>query len=415
MYLQYLDAQIQCGTLHLHLPDGTVRRCGQGDPQADWFLHRPSTLGRILRNPARMLGETYLRGEWDTNVGQLPVLLALLMRNIPHSPQRPLMEFWQRLYLRLPDMGLGARLPVDHAELDEWVLGQFLDADLHYASGYYTDPDISLEEAQRAKCRHLMRKLCLQAGQHVLDLNADWGALALFLAEHGDVRVTAVTRSRKQQRYGQQQAHRRGLKHQVSFVHQEYRQAHGTYDRVVAAGLVERLAPTQYADLFRYLGARLTDDGIAVVQSLGRLGTPGRVNPWLQRHVFPFQYNPSLSQLGRGVESSGLQACDVEVQRQHFVRTLAAWQLRFLRNRPAIAHRMGERFCRLWEFYLAACEAGFRWRDLALFELQLARHKHRLPATRDYLYPAAEVPPADTAIPLAELTGRARAEGGRRE
>lgn len=405
MYLRYLDAHIQSGSLYLHLPNGTVHAFGQGDPHVDWFLHTQRTLSRIMRNPARMLGETYVRGEWDVNVGQLSSLLSLLLSNITTTPHHPLREACQRILAHLPDFIHHSVIPPDHAELDEWLLKQFLDGDLHYACAYFNEPDISLEQAQRAKCRHLMHKLRLRPGQHILDLNADWGGLPLFLAEHGGVKVTAVVRSHQQLHHAQQTAQRRGLSNQVTFLHKDYRQQQGKYDRIIVAGLIERLSPGQYSTLFSQINSLLSDDGIAVLQSVGRLGPPGSVNPWIRQQVLPHHYNPALSELSHPLETSGLVTCDVEVLQQHFAPTLAAWQLRFQRNRPAIAHRMGERFCRLWEFYLAACEAGFESRDLTVFELQLARHKNTTPATRDYLNPAADTLPEETQISLADLTG----------
>ncbi len=370
MYLQYLESHLQSGSLHVHLPDGTRHTIGQQHPQVDWFLHHPRTLARIGRNPARMLGETYLRNEWDVGSGQLPQFLALLLRNIPETPEHPLIERWQRLCNRL-------RKPVcqvqDPAKFDEWLLSRFLDVDLHYQGGYFHDPDVSLEEAQRSHCRQLLKQLQLKPGQHILDLNAHWGGLALFLAEEGQVRVTAVVQNQKQLRYAQQRAHRRGLRQQVRFVLQEYHESSDRYDRITGLGVLEAMRPRQYALMLRQIKGMLANDGMALLQCVGRLGKPGPVNPWLKQYLFPHQYNPALSEISQGIEASGLVTRQVEILQQDYAHTLGAWQQRFQRNRNAIAHQMGERFCRLWEFHLAACEAGFHWRDLAVFSLQLTR------------------------------------------
>ena len=373
MYLRDLESRIHCGSLQLHLPDGTGRRLGH-DPHetpVHWHLHRADTLRRILANPARMLGETYVRDEWHVAPGQLPRLLAVLMRNIPHTPRHPLRETLQYWRARLADSD-DRLAPQDPACFDDWLPSRFLDAGRHYQCGYFRDPDVSLEEAQRTMCHRLLNKLRLRPGQQVLDLNANWGSLALYLAEQGQVRVTALVRSHAQLQYARQCARARGLERQVCFLQQAHDAPQGHYDRILALGVLEALQPRQYAGLFQQLCTRLTRDGLILLQCVGRLGPPGPVNPWLRQYLLPYQYNPALSELSQGIEQGGLYAQGAEILHAHYAHTLAAWQQRFQRHRPEIAHRMGERFCRTWEFYLAAAEAGFRWRDLALFEWQLS-------------------------------------------
>ena len=405
MYLRELESQIHSGTLHLHLANGTSRRLGRDEPLVHWFLHRADTLKCILRNPARMLGETYMRDEWHVQPGQLPQLLALLLRNIPQTPRHPAREAWQCWRARLMDP-MGVLGQHDPTLFDEWLLSRFLDAGLHYQCGYFRDPDVSLEEAQRTMCNRLLNKLRLQPGQHVLDMNANWGGLALYLAEQGQVRVTALVRSHAQLQYARQRAQDRGLQHLVSFLHQDYEEQHGCYDRIIGLGVLEALQPRQYLWLFRHIHELLTEDGLALLQCVGRLGAPGPVNPWLKQYLLPYQYNPALSELSQGVEQSGLFQHGVEILHEHYACTLAAWQGRFQRHRADIAHRMGERFCRVWEFYLATAEAGFRWRDLALFEWQLGRSRLPSPAAHPHRTGQKSAPDLIRSLQLGVLAGR---------
>jgi cyclopropane-fatty-acyl-phospholipid synthase len=405
MYLRALEQQIHCGSLQLHLANGTSRRLGRGEPLVHWFLHRPNTLKRILRNPARMLGETYVRGEWHVPDGRLPQLLALLLRNIPQTPQHPVREAWQRWRARLADRE-GSLGHHDPTLFDDWLLGRFLDSGLHYQCGYFRDPDVSLEEAQRTMCHRLLTKLRLLPGQHVLDLNANWGGLALHLAEHGQVRVTALVRSHAQLQYARQRARERGLQHLVSFLHQGHEEQRGCYDRVIGLGVLEALQPHQYLWLFRHIRGLLAEDGLALLQCVGRLGAPGPVNPWLRQYLLPYQYNPALSELSQSVEQSGLFQHGVEILHEHYACTLAAWHGRFQRHRTDIAHRMGEHFCRVWEFYLAAAEAGFRWRDLALFEWQLGRSRLSAPDAHPRRPGLQTAPDLIRSLRLGALAGR---------
>ena len=381
MYLRDLESRIHCGALQLHFPNGTSRRLGPDhrDSPVHWPLHHTDTLRRILSNPARMLGETYVREEWHVPPGQLPRLLGLLMRNIPHTPRHPLRETLQRWSARLHNAVILPGIQ-DPTQFDAWLLSRFLDAELHYQCGYFRDPDASLEEAQRTMCRRLLDKLRLQPGMHVLDLNANWGSLALYLAEHGQVRVTALVRSHAQLQHARQRAQSRGLQHRVCFLQRDHEEPRGCYDRILGLDIIESLQPHQYAWLFRDLREQLAEDGLVLLQCIGRLGTPGPVNPWLRQYLLPYQYNPALSEFSLGVEQGGLYPMGVEILHEHDALTLGAWQQRFQRHRGDIAHRMGEHFCRMWEFYLGALEAGFRWRDLARFEWQLSRSRQAPPA-----------------------------------
>jgi len=129
----------------------------------------------------------------------------------------------------------------------------------------------------------------------------------------------------------------------------------------------------------------LADDGVAVIHSIGRFDGPGITQPWLARHIFPGGYIPALSETLAAVERAGLIVADVEILRLHYAETLAAWRQRFAAARDEIREIAGERFCRMWEFYLAASEVGFRWAGHMVFQLQLAKRLDTVPLTRGYI------------------------------
>lgn len=405
MYLQLLERRIREGTLRLRLPDGSARTFGHGGPVAEWIIHAPRTLGRIARDPEYALGETYMAGEWDAGEGGLTGLLLLLMRNFPETPPRG----WRRLAEPLARtlqqwnrIGRSYRNAAHHYDLDEWLFRHMLDREMHYSCAYFARADMDLEAAQRAKCAHLAAKLCLRPGQRVLDIGCGWGGLALFLAREHGVEVTGLTLSREQLRVARARAEAAGLTARVRFELQDYREHRGTYDRIVSVGMFEHVGRPQYLAFFDQVRGLLAPDGVAVLHTIGRLGPPGTTNPWIRRHIFPGGYIPALSEVAAAIERSGLFNCDVEVLRLHYARTLAAWQGRFQAHRAEAAARYGERFCRMWEFYLAVCEAAFQERDLAVFQIQLARRRDAVPLTRDYLYREAQPAGAEEEALLLE-------------
>lgn len=398
IYVKTLKDRIRHGGINLHLPKGETHTLGTDRPMIDWYIREGGTLGRILRNPELNLGETYVNGEWGVNQGQLSAFIGLLMRNVPQpdpgGARRYLDGLLHLLHTWNP-IRRSYRNVAHHYDLDEWLFRQFLDQDMQYSCAYFPEPDISLEEAQRAKCRHILHKLQLQPGHRVLDIGCGWGGLALYLAERAGVQVTGLTLSKEQLRVAQQRARERGLEGKVRFVLQDYRQHERTYDRIVSVGMFEHVGPPQHQRYFQQVRRLLAEHGVAVIHTIGRQQQNSTTNPWIRRHIFPGGSIPALSEISRALESTTLVTTDVEVLRLHYAYTLAAWQNRFQKARARVAERLGERFCRMWEFYLAGCENAFRWRDLVVFQIQLAKQHASVPITRSYLYAPNE--PADTA------------------
>lgn len=393
--LALLGRLIRSGTLELEMPGGGRYRFGSGLPSVRWTITGPGSLRRILADPDFMLGETYMRGEWRAEPGQLAALLALLMRNAGELAQpvgrlrrlaAMLLQQWNRVRASYHNVA-------HHYDLDEWLFRRFLDAQMYYSCAYFPVPGLDLEAAQRAKAEHIVAKLCLAPGMRVLDIGCGWGSLALHLAQHHDVSVTGLTLSARQLEVAQRTALERGFADRVNFVQQDYRQHSGQYDRIVSVGMFEHVGRLYYPTFFRRVAAGLRSGGVALLHTICRLGPPGVTNAWVRKYIFPGGYIPALSELADGVEHSALKMMDIELLRRHYAMTLQAWQTRFQHHRAEVAQRLGEGFCRMWEFYLAASEAAFETGGLAVAQVQLATEVDAVPLTRDYLYPQAESRP----------------------
>src|SRR3712207_2962612 len=149
--------------------------------------------------------------------------------------------------------------------------------------------------------------------------------------------------------------------------------------------MFEHVGVNHYDAFFRRVRESLTGDGVALLHTIGRHSGPGSTNAWLQRYIFPGGYAPALSEVTAAIERSGLWVTDVEVLRLHYAETLRHWRRRFLANRERIEALYDERFCRMWEFYLAGAETSFRHRDCVVFQIQLAKQRDGVPPVRDYM------------------------------
>ena len=388
--LRLLEQFIQRGRLTVIDHHDQERVFGAGEPTAAWRLNRPSTFMRILRNPQLNLGETYMDGEWDVAQGTLHDLLTILRTSLePNiSRNRWLDPLWAVLR-SWNGLAASRRNVSHHYDLDEPLFRACLDADMHYSCAYFTDPQLSLEDAQAAKCRHIAAKLNLQSGQKVLDIGSGWGSLAMHLAENHGVTVTGLTLSAEQLRVAQATARQRGLGERVEFRLEDYREHAGTYDRIVSVGMFEHVGKPRYAAFFNQVAASLTADGVALLHTIASKAPPEPINPWIRRYIFPGGYIPSLSDIAPFVERAALTSADIEVLRTHYALTLRAWNERFQQHRQQFVDSKGERFCRMWEFYLVACQTAFEVSDLVVLQWQLTKGNQAAPITRDYLYPPA--------------------------
>jgi cyclopropane-fatty-acyl-phospholipid synthase len=210
------------------------------------------------------------------------------------------------------------------------------------------------------------------------------------LAQDYGARVEGVTLADEQLALARQRAQSRGLEAQARFSLTDYRDVAGPFDRIVSVGMFEHVGRPNYQTYFDTIARLLTDDGVALVHSIGRSDGPNTTQPWVAKYIFPGGYIPALSEVLPAIERSGLIVTDVEILRLHYAETLRHWRARFAAARPQVAELYDERFCRMWEFYLAASEVSFRHSGHMVFQLQLTRRIVSAPLTRDYIGPAEQ-------------------------
>ncbi|HEY5289365.1 MAG TPA: cyclopropane-fatty-acyl-phospholipid synthase family protein, partial [Caulobacteraceae bacterium] len=344
----------------------------------------------ILRKRGLGLGEVYKSGDLSFERGDIAALLALVGRNPtgPRARPGPIGRGWRAL-LRLKrqwnDRNAARANVHHHYDLSYDLYRSFLDADMQYSCAYFPRPGMTLDQAQAAKKAHIIAKLRLAPGQRVLDIGCGWGGLGLQLAADHGVRVTGVTLSSEQLAVARRRAADAHIEDRAKFALADYRDLSGPFDRIVSVGMFEHVGAPNYRAFFEKVRSLLTDDGVAVIHSIGRMDGPGVTDPFIRKYIFPGGYIPALSQVTTAVEQAGLWITDIEVLRLHYAETLRHWRERFLAARETIAGVYDQRFCRMWECYLAASEMGFRHAGLFVFQIQLARRVDAVPVVRDYM------------------------------
>ena len=272
-----------------------------------------------------------------------------------------------------------------HYDLSEDLYRLFLDKDMQYSCAYFKSLEDDLETAQENKKFHLAAKLCLKPGQRILDIGSGWGGLAITLAREAGVDVTGLTLSEEQHRVATERAKSAGLEKHVRFYLRDYRQETETYDRIVSVGMFEHVGVKHYKEFFKKISSLLKEDGIALLHSIGYSLGPSKPNSWLNKYIFPGAYSPALSETLSALEPLKLHVTDIEILHHHYAETLRHWRMRFLAHQDKVKSLWGDRFFRMWEFYLASCEVAFRKRGFMVFQIQMMRNPEYAPLARDYI------------------------------
>jgi cyclopropane-fatty-acyl-phospholipid synthase len=339
------------------------------------------TLLRLLRRPALEFGEAYSAGRLVVK-GDLVCLLEAVNKALAGRPLEPPMR-------RAAATTAAARENVhQHYDLGNEFYRLWLDDAMVYTCAYFDHPDVTLEDAQRAKLEYVCRKLRLRAGDRVIEAGCGWGALALYMAKHYDVTVRAFNVSDEQLRYARDRAAREGLSDRVTFVDGDYRTIEGRCDAFVSVGMLEHVGPAHYADLGGVIDRVLDPNhGRGLLHFIGR-NAPMEFNSWIARHIFPGAYAPTLGEvLPRVFEPANVSVFDIENLRRHYALTLKHWLERFERHVEPIRLMFDDAFVRTWRLYLASAQAGFTTGDLQLFQVTFGRASDAVePWTRRALY-----------------------------
>ena len=347
---------------------------------------------KLLLLPDLYLGEAYTNGSAVIENGSITDFLEIAMKNIGRGETNVYAKAIKKVfgtYRYLTNFNFINRSKSNvahHYDISEKLYDLFLDENRQYSCAYFKNDNDSLETAQKNKMNHIIKKLNLKNNQKVLDIGSGWGTLAIEIAKQSKCEVTGITLSENQLKYSQNKVKELNLENQVNFKLMDYRELNEKFDRVVSVGMFEHVGRKFYGKYFEKVSNLLADDGLALIHTIGSVMTPRDPHPWITKYIFPGGYTPSLSEVAKPIERSGLIISDMEVLRMHYSHTLRHWKERFLGKKDEVLTMFDEKFYRMWEFYLAGCEMAFKWGDQVVFQFQLTKDLTTAPNTRDYIY-----------------------------
>ena len=399
---RFLSRGVTQGRLGVVFADGSVSTYGTATPGFPEIVIR-FTDARVPRDiildPRLGAAEAFMDGRLLIEEGDVMGLVTLLRANNPWDKGGDIgpPSFFKKLLNRASftaeqiNNRVGSKQNVaHHYDIGNDLYALMLD-DEHwqYSCAYWDEGVTTLAEAQGAKLKHIAKKLALTPGQQVLDIGCGWGGMAIHLAKHHDVHVTGITLSEEQAALAREKVREAGVADKVTILLEDYRDTAASgrkFDRIVSVGMFEHVGRAQFETYFEACAKMLTDDGVMLLHTIGRMGGPGTTDAFTRKYIFPGGYIPALSETVAASEKHRLIAADVETLRLHYGKTLREWYANCMTHRDAIIAMYDERFFRMWTFYLAGAATVFEHGSMCNFQIQYIRSRHALPITRNYLY-----------------------------
>ncbi|MEF0939492.1 cyclopropane-fatty-acyl-phospholipid synthase family protein [Rhizobium sp. BR 362] len=385
---------VRKGSLKLTLASGETHMIGDGSGETVAVrVADQQAEDAIGRDPTLKLGEMYMEGRFILEQGDIYEFLSLVKQNTTNEIFDLRMAAlligriaWQQIKSRSP-INRNKYNVAHHYDLSAKLFDLFLDEDWQYSCAYFVPPGISLDEAQLAKKRHIAAKLLVEPGQRVLEIGSGWGGMGMYLAEaNPGLDFTGITLSEEQLKVSRDRAAKRGLSERMRFELQDYRYMTGRkFDRIVSVGMFEHVGIGNYGKFFGKVSELLDDNGVMVLHSIARPKPSFATNAFIEKYIFPGGYIPSVGEAVMPLEKAGLMVKDIEILPMHYAHTLRHWRNRFVARKAEAVALYDEKFFRMWEFYLAGSEMGFRWDDLFIMQIQIAKNQFAVPDNRNYI------------------------------
>ncbi len=381
------------GTLEIIDSNEKIYKFGNSNPQVRIRLKNKSIERKLFFNPNLHIGEAYMNEELIIEKGTIEEFLNLITNCyedfISNNKFYKFYEYLSSIFMPLQQINqlVNSKNNVaHHYDINEDLYKLFLDKDMQYSCAYFHNPNISLEQAQKDKKEHIIRKLQIDKNMSVLDIGCGWGGMAIEIAKSTGAKVKGITLSENQFKTASERAQKEGLSDKVTFALQDYRNETEKYDRIVSVGMFEHVGVKYFKTYLSKANDILNENGVFLLHTIGQRGKPTATSPWIRKYIFPGGYIPSLSEVMKETQKLNINVTDVEVLRLHYAHTLTRWYQNVLENKDKIIKMFDQRFFRMWEFYLLASKYSFVNMGNVVFQIQIAKNINNLPLTRNYIY-----------------------------
>jgi cyclopropane-fatty-acyl-phospholipid synthase len=334
-------------------------------------VHHPDTFDRILTRGSLGLGESYVEGWWDCD--QVDEFITRILRARLDEQVGRAGWLWASLKARLTNLQSQHRawqVGEQHYDLGNDLYEAMLDPSMAYSCGYWPAAQ-TLAQAQEAKLELICQKLQLQPGMTLLDIGCGWGSLMLHAARRHGVHCVGLTISKEQARLGAQKAQDLPVRFELADYRQFNPEGHQRFDRIASVGMFEHVGHKNYRAYFEMARRSLRDEGLFLLHTIGKNRAGASIDPWIEKYIFPNGVLPSASEIAYYSEEDFVME-DWHNFGEDYDKTLMAWHARFEDAWPTLQARYGERFYRMWRYYLLCCAGTFRARDNQLWQVVLS-------------------------------------------
>ena len=381
------------GTLQIIDSKNKVHTYGNSNPEVRIKLKNKSIERKLFFNPSLHIGEAYMNKELLIEKGTIEELINLITNCyddfISNNKFYKFYEYISSVFMPFQQINQivnSKKNVAHHYDIDENLYKLFLDQDMQYSCAYFHNENISLDQAQKDKKEHIIKKLNIKEDMNVLDIGCGWGGMAIEIAKSTGAKVKGITLSENQFKTASERAQKEGLNDKVSFALQDYRNETNNYDRIVSVGMFEHVGVKYFRTYLKKTNEILKDNGVFLLHTIGQRGKPTATSPWIRKYIFPGGYIPSLSEILNETQKLNINVTDIEILRLHYAHTLSHWYKNVLENKEKIIKMFDKRFFRMWEFYLLASKYSFINMGNVVFQIQIAKNINNLPLTRNYMY-----------------------------
>jgi len=365
--------------------DGSEEKHGDGEAKFKIIFNEEIPKSDITNDPSMALGEGYMTKKLDIE-GSVQSVIESLYNNKESFLKNS--EKYKKLIKKIKS---NIKVSKDNIEFHYDIGNDFyklwLDETMTYSCGYFKHDTDSLNQAQKNKIEHTLKKLNLKQGQTLLDIGCGWGELIISAAKQYKVKALGVTLSSEQLEKVNARIKLEGLEDLVEVKLLDYRELKDiTFDRIVSIGMLEHVGKENLMEYFQIVNNLLNDKGVSLVHSITGVNRGG-TNTWIDKYIFPGGYVPAIKEIITDIAELDFELIDVESLRRHYGRTLEAWIQNFEKNISQIEKIKDETFIRMWRLYLNACAASFNCGNINIHQIVIAKGVNNdLPWTRDYIY-----------------------------